>query len=244
MVVIRKEGLSSVEEKLALMTSLAESKSHAKLEGVHAGKYGRVISRAANEEEATKLLRGVSGFEVRGPETVRPKVVVFDVPAEVASSEALLMEELGGGKNFPEMAAYDLKSKVRYVSRWKGVRNQREEDVLNVILSVSGDMLGRMVGKRVYLGYRSCPVKEEINTGRCFSCYGYGHNKENCPDKEVRLCRKCCREGHIAAACPERDFSCRNCKSKGLPDKHGIVSRDCPLARSREDRVRTRISYV
>lgn len=82
--IVSKEGsASSAETKTALLSDIV--KSGARLEGVYAGKDGRVIIRGENKAELDKLK--LEGYTVREPVTVHPKMCIYDVPEGVANDE-------------------------------------------------------------------------------------------------------------------------------------------------------------
>lgn len=83
-------------------------KSGARLEGVYAGKGGRVIVRGANEAEVAKLRGSLVGYTMQSPEVSRLRVVVYDVPTEIASKEDDFFEQLRV-RNFPDKVSRKLR---------------------------------------------------------------------------------------------------------------------------------------
>lgn len=80
------------------------------MEGVFAGRGGKVIVKTANQEEADRLMeKGITGFSLRKPDEVRARVVVRDVPGDVAAEETFLLEEIRS-ENFPNVTADDLRN--------------------------------------------------------------------------------------------------------------------------------------
>lgn len=77
-----------------------------------------------------------------------------------------------------------MKGEVRYVSRrTSNVKPFRgmDDDVVNVIVAIAGETQRRILEmKRLFLGYRVCKVREEVNSQGCYKCFRYGHRKDRC----------------------------------------------------------------
>lgn len=203
-----------------------------------------MIVRGASEADMAKL-QEVKGYTVRKPDVIHPRVIIYDVPTEIAKNEEVFVRDLQA-RNFPGRSVDEVKGEVRYVSRrTSNVKPFRgtDDDVVNVIIAIAGETQRRILEKKsLFLGYRVCKVREEVNSQGCFKCFRYGHRKDRC-NMEEEVCRNCCEPGHFKDKCPLSEPVCINCKRDGLPCRHGVLSVDCPLQGDVVSRGRARIQY-
>ncbi|XP_066152082.1 uncharacterized protein [Euwallacea fornicatus] len=65
------------------------------------------------------------------------------------------------------------------------------------------------------VGISRCRIRERLETGRCFRCWGQGHRAGECKGKDrSQLCARCAKDGHKAAQCREERF-CPLCDKVG-----------------------------
>ena len=93
--------------------------------------------------------------------------------------------------------------------------------------------------KRIYVGYKSCRVEEEISVRRCHN-YAFGHMADRCG--RGKTCRKCCTKGHVISDC-NRELSCGNCRMAGLPAGHQVMSLQCLVYLAVAGKEISRIQY-
>lgn len=227
-VVVRQpeqEGAATAASVVRQVTALK-----GKVHGVHVGREGRVIIRAADSEEAARIAQGLKSVELVSVGKRLPKAIVFGVPADLATGEHL-REALG----IPE-------GKGMSVVRKTNSRGEGYDSVVNVVVEVDADQLQRLEQNgRVYIGHRSCAVREDVDTGRCHKCGQFDHTMAFCK-AEQRTCWRCGTEGHTAAGCKEA-ARCNNCAIAGLASKHLTRSLECPFTRRAEARVRGNTKY-
>lgn len=222
---LEQEGTATAASVVRQVTALK-----GKVHGVHVGREGRVIIRAADSVEAARIAKGLTSVELVSVGKRLPKAIVFGVPAEMATGE-ILREAL-------EIPVGKTMSVVRKTTS----RGEGYDAVVNVVVEIDADQLQRLEQQgRVYIGHRSCAVREDVDTGRCYKCGQFDQTMAACK-AEQRTCWRCGKEGHAAAGCKEA-ARCNNCAKAGLPSKHLTRSLECPYTRRAEARVRANIKY-
>lgn len=99
---------------------------------------------------------------------------------------------------------------------------------------------------RLYIGWDSCKVFEEINVLRCFNCCGFYHKSKDC-----RLPVTCvkCGKGHNKKDCSETLTCCINCRRQSEKDNlnrdtnHEASSINCSIYKTKLERVVNQIDY-
>ncbi|KAJ8967549.1 hypothetical protein NQ314_002864 [Rhamnusium bicolor] len=93
---------------------------------------------------------------------------------------------------------------------------------------------------RIKIGWVNCRVRQWLLISRCYRCLGYGHQSTGCkgPDGS-KLCYKCGKEDHRAAACGERPrcVLCTERKDKE-PVDHIAGSGSCRVFREELGKVK------
>lgn len=187
-----------------------------------------MIIRAANTAEAERIAAALTDVKVVSKGKRLPRVIVFGVPAAQATAES--MQEALGLASLPELATTK-------------ATGTDYADTCNVIVEVNAEDLRRLENQgRIFVGHRSCQVREKVDDGHCYQCGSHGHQRGDC--KSQSLCYKCGQPGHIASKCVAAAAHCVHCAGKGKPANHTSRSLVCPLTRKAEERVRGGISYV
>ncbi|KAK2574694.1 hypothetical protein KPH14_012939 [Odynerus spinipes] len=198
-----------------------------------------IAIETASEYEMKKVLECKKmdelGLKVELPKKIGPKVIVYDVPNEMANET--LLDELYS-KNVKEYECERVfKERVRVVSR----ASKKGANVGNVIIEVNKRMKERMCDEgRVYINWYAFKVREFVSVLRCYKCYMFGHMMRECGVKE-RLCQQCGEPGHMRNAC-KNACVCRNCKMKGMNCDHSVMSVECPEYKRMLEREQMRIS--
>lgn len=194
--------------------------------GVFAGRDGRVVIRAADKEEAGKIAAGLKEVQVISSGKRLPRVILFGVPATLVTADGL-KEPLG------------LEAPPALV-RITATKGSGYDATVNVVVEVNAETLRRLEDQgRVFVGHRSCQVREDVDSGRCFHCGSLSHRKGECK-QEQQLCYRCGKPGHVTAACVAA-ANCVNCAAAKKPAQH--VRAQCPMARQAEGRARHPINY-
>lgn len=125
--------------------------------------------------------------------------------------------------------------KVRYV-------HKKHEKTRNVLLEVSADTYAAVMHKRrIYVGYQTCPVKDDFNLRRCWRCNGYGHSAKNC--KRDVACGKCAGPNETRECKKTEEKACVSClhsnkfsKIKKRTDHMAMDHQECETYRQRWER--------
>lgn len=67
-----------------------------------------------------------------------------------------------------------------------------------------------MAVKKIFVGWESCPIYEDISILRCYKCQGYYHKSDNCPQK-IEKCEYCAGNHSVKDNCPKNMKKCINC---------------------------------
>lgn len=131
--------------------------------------------------------------------------------------------------------------------------NNREDKTL--IMEVTPPLFGQIQGmEKLFIGWTTCRVRENIHTPRCTTCCTYGHTSRSC--RANPRCSECsgshpstqCRGGYDEAGniLPSRCPACsdRNRRDeKSLDTEHSFYNRTCPVLALERERAQARINY-
>lgn len=169
------------------------------------------------------------GLTVSAPEPPRRRVGIFAVPAEI--TEEVVMAALRR-QGAPDMEEGEFRAAVRLarIINAKRAGARVTHWVLEATPTVANQLI---VGRRVFLGWHSCLVRDYVEADRCLRCLRFGHRSWSC-QKPAMTCGWCAGDGHAAAECPARGQSpcCVNCRGAGLRDGHRAMDGSCPLYRA------------
>lgn len=170
-----------------------------------------------------------AGLTLEKAKEPQPRVIVFDVPSELPTGEA--MEEIFK-KNVEGLMPRDaFGASVHVVSR-----GATSGPTGNLVLEVPDRLAEEWTRQRMlYIGWTRHKVRVMENVLSCFRCYDLGHRSFECK-RGVSVCKNCGINGHLKALCPNKT-QCSNCKAKGLPHDHSVTSVvSCPLYKARHRR--------
>lgn len=100
--------------------------------------------------------------------------------------------------------------------------------------------------KRIFIGWESCAVYEDLGIPRCYKCQEYYHKSDVCPNNMV--CEICSNE-HDMKNCPRNRKSCRNCMKTNEKFKlnydinHTASDSNCPSYQYLVKVLRSRTDY-
>lgn len=202
---------------------------------------GGIAIEAASEKELTQIkscgLFDKAGLTVAAPKKIGPKVIMYDVPREMATKDLMSgMYE----KNLKDvLSENEMKQGATLVSRG----GKKDSVVENVIVELPGKAWRHLVNVgRVYVGWYAFKVRAFEVVPQCFGCYGFGHRLKECKEGS-RLCKKCGQAGHVQNACKSDRESCRNCKVRKQDSNHSVMSTECPEYVRALERMRSTVHY-
>ncbi|KAH8298285.1 hypothetical protein KR059_011887 [Drosophila kikkawai] len=187
---------------------------------------GGAIIRTPSVEELNKVVSSRKfaevGLNVARNAAEKPKVVVYDVDTAISPEE--FMQELHANNFDGEMTASEFKKAVHLVTKaWSVI----DGATVNVTLEVSEKALAKLDVGRVYIKWFSFRCRSQVRTYACHRCVGFDHKVGECRQK-ANVCRQCGQQGHTAAKC-QNPVDCRNCRHRGLPSGHNMLSSVCPV---------------
>ncbi|KAH8327473.1 hypothetical protein KR059_010743 [Drosophila kikkawai] len=181
---------------------------------------GDAIIRTPSVGELNKVVSSRKfaevGLNVARNAAEKPKVVVYDVDTAISPKE--FMQELHANNFNDEMTASEFKKAVHLVTKaWSVI----DGATVNVTLEVSEKALAKLDVGRVYIKWFSFRCRSQVRPYACHRCVGFDHKVGECR-------QQCGQQGHTAAKC-QNPVDCRNCRHRGLPSGHHMLSSVCPV---------------
>lgn len=243
-VVVRPSERDMTSEQvkgLVLKEVQPNMKDKVKVNAVRMIRGGGIAIEAENEKDLNKIkdsgLFAKVGLKVDMPRKIGPKIIVYDVPEEIANDE--LIKELYARNLIDMLEPNEMVDRVRIISRG----GRKGSGHINAVIELPGRVWKSLVERgRIYIGWNSFKVRDFDVVPRCYGCYGFGHRIKECAVKG-RVCRKCGVVGHIQAECKSETTCCRNCKQKGTDHLHDVMSNTCPEYVKMLQRMRAIIHY-
>ncbi|CAG9825808.1 unnamed protein product [Phaedon cochleariae] len=179
-VAVKSDKGEKVEEIMKKVDEMSRDLKTVRVRTVRKIKDGVVIE-AATQEDAENIRTKIKGKNLKIAEAIKinPKVIVFDVPKEITDAE--LLEDLYNKNGMSRVT-------VEYFNNWVKVdgRKRMRHDLDNVILSLNDEIAEYWIGKGyVYVGWRSCKVKEVDIVKRCFKCCSVHHRADQYMDDVI-----------------------------------------------------------
>lgn len=190
-------------------------------------KRGGAVIRTPSVSEMKKVVANKKfaevGLKVQPNKSQRPKVQVFDVDTGILPEE--FMEELYANNFKEEFSPVAFKKAVHLATKpWSVTDGER----VNLTLEVDEKALNVLEQTgRVYIKWFSYRCRSLVHTYACHRCLGFDHKVSQCRVKET-ICRQCGQAGHTAPRCTN-PVDCRNCRFKGFPSTHSMLSETCPI---------------
>lgn len=187
---------------------------------------GGAIIRTPSVGELQKVMASKRfaevGLNVARNAAEKPKVVVYDVDTAIGPEE--FMQELHENNFDSEMTLAQFKKSVHLVTKaWSAT----DGATVNVTLEVDDRAMAKLDVGRVYIKWFSFRCRSQVRTYACHRCVGFDHKVSECRQKDS-VCRQCGQQGHTAAKC-QNPVDCRNCRHRGQPSGHYMLSNACPI---------------
>lgn len=185
----------------------------------------RVVTCSSAEVDKIKSSDAVKavGLQVEDPKAASPRIMIMDVPQNLLTDDLMRqIYEKNVGAEVMTPAAFE--KSVRMVNR-----PNNGEATSHVVLEVPEQLAEAWSRQqRLYVRWQSYRVRVMENQLGCYKCYAIGHRAYECKVPKP-LCRKCGKEGHQKAVCPNVEC-CRNCSLLGKPSNHSVTSvANCPV---------------
>lgn len=190
-------------------------------------KRGGAVIRTPSVSELKRVVANTKfnevGLQVAKSKGLLPKVTIVDVDTSI--SPEVFMDELYQNNFKEEFSPAAFKKSVHLETKSWSVTNGAR---INLTLEVDEKALAVLDKTgRVYIKWFSYRCRSLVRTYACHRCVGFDHKVSQCRFKS-EVCRQCGQPGHIAAKCTS-PVDCRNCRFKGLPSGHYMLSEACPI---------------
>lgn len=188
-----------------------------------------VVVEVKTKEDLEKIMSNTeitsAGLYVGAMDKRRPKLQIFDVPAEFSKDYCLEAIVKQNKDILGEMKTDELEKRCTFCFR----TGKRGLDTTNCEFEVDPELqnIFRRVEK-IYIGRYRCRVVDFTTISRCFKCQGLGHISKGCRE-EKETCGRCTDEGHRTKDCKNEDpqRKCAICKRKGTEFDHAS-NVNCP----------------
>lgn len=222
----------SQDLKELIWTTVKPRESKIKVRGVTGVREGGIRIEVGNKESAEKLKGKINtlrdGLVARIAGKRKPRMILYDVDrgfdAEGIKKEVfeLNFEESG-------MKAEDFMARFNPLFK----TGPRDGKVVNWVVEVAPEIRAHMATTpAVFVGWRSCRVRDYLRVSRCYKCHSFGHIAKGCQNMtgEDLLCGHCAEKGHKQGDCVKKDKAptCANCKKTGRTANHSVTDRLCP----------------
>lgn len=243
-VIIKPRKVQSAEiTKLEVTTQINPTKIGIPIKGIKTISNGGVIISTSDSKAAETLLAEAQeklneeNYEAYITKPLQPKIKILGVDRQYGESE--LFEELMMQNHF--ITEEDNRIKIQYSAQSK------KTNKWIITIEVKGNTFRKIMNAgEINVGWTSCKVVEDLYIKQCFSCYGFGHKRQEC--KRNPICPHCTGE-HEGRNCKETTHLCTNCdyvnkKYNGnLESSHSATSDNCQLLRRRKQKCREQTSY-
>lgn len=150
----------------------------------------------------------------------------------------------------------NLEEKIRKQNKWIDaadhlrityIRRIKNKPNSTINAECSGSLFNKMLSYgKVYIGWESLPVYEDLTVSRCYKCQGFRHKSSNCNRAEV--CGNCAGN-HSTLGCERQIKKCINCKIANgsynlqLNMDHSAIDPECPSLKYQLGLLQSKIDY-
>ena len=186
------------------------------------------------EEKVSEKLKGK--YDINIPMLVKPKIVVINIDNEV-KEEDLIEVIKSQNKLSGEINLVKCYSRFNNPNKYNAII-ETEKNVFKELIEMEKSCLN--------IGWNKCLVFDKINVKRCFNCWGFNHNAQNCTNKIC--CPKCSGE-HKIDECENEVMKCKNCALSveklniNIDSSHDVRDANCPVYLRRLERERGKVAY-
>ena len=187
-----------------------------------------------------------SSFDVSEPKEFQPRLKIVGFEPEYCDKDRFLDALSTQNKNI-----------VNDESQFQLIQDPKQQTsgkrLCTAIIGVDMNTFKRALTKqKVYIGWSSCAVYEQVDVVRCFKCQEYNHISASCKSATAVCCF--CSESHDGVKeCPhkgdDKSFKCANCCKANakyglnIDINHSVMSLQCPVLRKKIEQKKKNIRY-
>ncbi|XP_023213297.1 uncharacterized protein LOC111616097 [Centruroides sculpturatus] len=204
---------------------------------------GRIEIKVNTAEEKRKLREEIeekTGLKTREPVKRRPRIVIYGVAKDAPKEE---VEECLFEQNEIINSNLDI-NKYRKEVELKFKYGSREKRTVNSVAEISPRVRQLLMAKKeINLCWSRCGIEEYINVTQCYKCCKIGHIAKNCVERDVVSSQ--CGQNHKFKDCPNKARAdCCNCRKEKLKDtNHNTCDKKCPLIQKVRCMIMAKIDY-
>lgn len=237
-----KSPMNEVNTRSLLSTNL--NPTDYGLRGVRSSKNGGVVVECATSADRNKLIDNAAAllgeqFSVSKPKNKCPRIRITGMTTQHTKEHLVVKLKEQNATTLPDTATlkvvhmYAVKDKARF----------------GAILELDFATFKRLIDAgKVFVGWDSCPVYEDLDIRRCFKCWGFNHIAAKCLSTEIR-CPKC-SGNHQSNDCTSTVEKCAVCTDASsslhlnIDTNHAATSLTCPTYIHRVEAARRAANYT
>lgn len=212
-----------------------------KFESVRKTTNGCVIINCETTNECNKLKNKISvelneKYEIKSPELFKPKIKIFGM--DKSSDGDSICDQIKS--NNRELANSELKL-------IKLTEDRNDAEKINGIFEIDSSSFNKiMIKRKVKLGWQHYKVGHHLNLMRCFNCYGFNHQKDECTNE--RACPECSGD-HEVENCDATEKCCSNCQRANqkfniqMDTNHDVWSNKCEILKRKRNQASKKVDY-
>lgn len=236
-----KHKQSSGKTAQALREKIQPNKLKIGIKQVKETKQGNVIVKCTEGEDIKKLKQAAieclsNEYDIEDPKLNLPRMKIIGYNGNESKEE--------------------LENSIRQQNKWiedsetlqiTYIKITNKENANTIFFECSPALYWKLMDtKKLFVGWQSCLVYENLSVTRCFKCQGYRHRGRDCPNNIA--CEFCAGE-HEKDNCPKQAKLCKNCVNANSEYKlnhdvvHTAADPECPSTKFQIDLLRSKTDY-
>lgn len=237
-----KTEQDSKKTKDDFQSTVRPAKIAAGISYIKNSKNGSILIKCETEKAKENMKQEIelkmgSRYEIEETKMKKPtvKVVNIDWQTEDGSEDEDVIEAIY--KQNEQLMKEEDHIKVKFFKKEKQF----------IILECNGQAYKKLVlMKKINVGYKKCPVYDNLHILRCYKCNGFNHTSVNCRNQET--CSKC-SQTHKSKYCNIENYSCSNCSNHNEHFKtkydtnHDAYNTTCSVLKKKLQLLKEQIDY-
>ena len=209
-----------------------------KIKSLNDNKIGIICEKKADALSLIDAVQSKMGdnYEIKLLEKKNPRIKVVGIEEEL-DAERLMASLLNQNKHI-----FSDSIKPKIIKTFKGKIG------FSTILEVHTPTYDKIINERILrIGWKMCPVYDNIDILRCYKCCGYFHKSGDCTNGMA--CGNCSSENHQTKDCTTNSVKCVNCEQANrklnlqLDSNHKAFDRTCNIHIKKVEQVKNKYNY-